>query len=134
MPIDLNQALGIHTQALALRGRRAEVLATNLANADTPHYKARDVDFKSVLAQAVGEQGGTLTLRATQSGHIQPGAAPTAEGELLYRLPQQPSLDGNTVDTQIEQAEFTQNALQYQASLTFLSGRIRGLMTALRGD
>lgn len=134
MPIDIDKALGIHAQALELRGRRAEILAANLANADTPHYKARDIDFKSTLTHALGRQGDTVSLRATQPGHVQSAGQPSATDELLYRTPHQSSLDGNTVDTQVEQAQFTQNALQYQASLSFLSGKIRSLMTAIRGD
>ncbi|HWQ94446.1 MAG TPA: flagellar basal body rod protein FlgB [Gammaproteobacteria bacterium] len=136
MPINIDSALGIHADALALRSRRAEVLANNLANADTPRYKARDFDFKSALAQAQGQSPiNSVRLVTTQSGHIAANAgASRIDAELQYRIPSQPSLDGNTVDTQIEQAEFTQNAIQYQTSLTFLSGKIRGLLTAIRGD
>lgn len=136
MPINIDSALGIHADALALRSRRAEVLANNLANADTPHYKARDFDFKSSLAKAQGQSPiNSVRLVTTQSGHIAANAgAGRIDAELQYRIPSQPSLDGNTVDTQIEQAEFTQNAIQYQTSLTFLSGKIRGLLTAIRGD
>ncbi|MCL5801763.1 MAG: flagellar basal body rod protein FlgB [Gammaproteobacteria bacterium] len=136
MPINIDSALGIHADALALHSRRAEVLANNLANADTPHYKARDFDFKSALAQAHG-QSSIISVRlvTTQPGHIAANAgANRIDAELQYRIPSQPALDGNTVDTQIEQAEFTQNAIQYQTSLTFLSGKIRGLLTAIRGD
>lgn len=135
MPIDINQALGIHAQALQLRAQRMELLANNLANADTPQYKARDIDFSATFARALSEQGGAANLQTTQAGHIASGVDAASGGaELLYRVPHQPSLDGNTVDTQIEQSEFAQNALHYQASLTFLSGRIRSLMAALRGD
>lgn len=130
MPLSLDTALGIHAQALALRARRAEVLAANLANADTPGYKARDLDFASALAGAQGER---ITLMATARGHLS-GEAAAGRGALLYRMPLQPSIDGNTVDTQTEYAEFARNALQYQASLSFLNGRIRTLMTAIRGE
>ena len=136
MPISIDSALGLHADALALRSRRAEVLARNLANADTPHYKARDFDFKSALAQAQGQSPiNSVRLVTTQSGHIAVNAGAGRPGaELQYRIPNQPALDGNTVDTQIEQAEFTQNAIEYQTSLTFLSGKIRGLLSAIRGD
>ena len=136
MPISIDSALGLHADALALRSQRAEVLARNLANADTPHYKARDFDFKSALANAQGlSTVSSVRLVATQPGHIAASAgAGRTDAELQYRVPNQPALDGNTVDTQIEQAEFTQNAIQYQTSLTFLSGKIRGLLTAIRGD
>ncbi|MEW6353175.1 MAG: flagellar basal body rod protein FlgB [Pseudomonadota bacterium] len=133
MPIDLFNRFDVHAQAMLLRGRRAEILAANLANADTPHYKARDINFQDVMSRALGRAGDALPLRATQSGHVQ-SAADASGGELLYRIPHQSSLDGNTVDTQVEQAEFTQNALQYQASLTFLNNHIRGLLTAFRGE
>jgi flagellar basal-body rod protein FlgB len=130
MPFDIDTALGNHAQALVLRARRAEVLAGNLANADTPGYQARDVDFARVLAGAAEPPA---RLRATHAAHLPP-AASAASPELLYRMPRQPSIDGNTVDTQVEYAEFARNALQYQASLTFLTARIKGLMTAIRGD
>lgn len=131
MPISLDSALGIHAQALLLRSRRAELLAENIANADTPGYKARDLDFKQALSSA--QQG--AALRVTQPDHIQPSAVAGVNGvQTGYRNPLQPSLDGNTVDMQVEQAAFARNAVDYQTSLTFLSGRIRTLMTAIKGD
>ena len=135
MPITIDSALGIHPQALTLRSQRAEVLATNLANADTPNYKARDIDFKSVLSSAQNSSaaGAALPMSASNAGHIQP-LATQSQAELLYRNPRQPSVDGNTVDSQVEYTEFARNALQYQSSLTFLSGRIKTLLTAIRGD
>ena len=133
MPITIDSALGIHPQALTLRSQRAEVLAANLANADTPNYKARDIDFKSVLSAAQNATGTALPLAASNAAHIQPLAS-QSQAELLYRNPRQPSVDGNTVDSQVEYTEFARNALQYQSSLTFLSGRIKTLLTAIRGD
>ncbi|MFA7096520.1 MAG: flagellar basal body rod protein FlgB [Gammaproteobacteria bacterium] len=130
MPINIDSALGIHAKALAVHGRRAEVLASNLANADTPNYKARDIDFKAALQQA---QSGHVPLKATHAGHIQP-AGTGLSSPLLYRVPQQPSLDGNTVDTHVEQAEFARNAVNYQASLTFLGGKLKTLLSAIRGE
>jgi flagellar basal-body rod protein FlgB len=130
MPFDIDTAFGNHTQALLLRARRAEVLAGNLANADTPNYKARDLDFRSVLGNA---QDGALRLTETNAAHLAAGGT-AQDPELLYRVPLQASLDGNTVDTQVEYAEFARNATQYQASLTFLNNRIKTLMTAIRGD
>ena len=129
MPTSWNQILGVHEQALSLYARRARLLAENLANADTPHYKARDIDFRQALAAASG--GGPL--KTSHARHLQPGAA-RAGGEPLYRVPLQPSLDGNTVETQFEKSEFMENALRYQATLRFLSGTFRGLKTALRGE
>ncbi|MDH4133531.1 MAG: flagellar basal body rod protein FlgB [Gammaproteobacteria bacterium] len=135
MPFNIDAALGIHPQALALRARRAEVLAANLANSDTPNYKARDIDFRAALSGAVAAQGTNgLTLAATDVAH-QPGEnGAGVNAALLYRTPMQPSIDGNTVDQHLEYSQFAQNALQYQASLTFLGGRIKTLLTAIRGD
>ncbi|HEX7111304.1 MAG TPA: flagellar basal body rod protein FlgB [Mizugakiibacter sp.] len=125
---------GIHTQALSLWQRRAEVLASNLANADTPGYRARDVDFRSALAAQSGEAGGDLALAATEPGHL---AAPDRDAvtgaALKYRVPLQPSMDGNTVDAQVEQAAYAENSVRYQASLTFITAQIRMLRTAITG-
>ena len=134
MPVDLNKHLGVHAAALNLRSQRTEVLAANLANADTPGYRARDIDFKSALAAASGSGSG-VHLATTRAGHI--GTA-TVSGmpapELKYRTPLAPSLDGNTVDTQLEQAAFAENTVRYQATLSFLSSKFRGLMTAITGQ
>ncbi len=129
MSISFDKALGIHAQSLLLRGQRAAVLAANLANADTPHYKAQDLDFKKALQQASKDR---IKLQTTQASHI--NADQSGQGEVLYRIPNQPAIDGNTVNTHIEQSEFMQNALQYQASLRFLSGSFKGLISAIRGD
>jgi flagellar basal-body rod protein FlgB len=132
MPINLDSYLGNLANALELRGKRAELLASNMANADTPNYKARDFDFQSALGQAQGQQ---VALRATTRGHIAPeGAGAGLQPSLQYRIPSQPALDGNTVDIQLEKSAFTENAVQYQATLSFLDSRIKGLMNALRGE
>lgn len=134
MALDLDKHLGISQAALALRARRTELLATNLANADTPNYKARDVDFRQALA-AAGRPGARLPMQATQVAHIASTSAAAAPGEhLQYRVPLAPSLDGNTVDAQLEQAAFAENAVRYQATLTFLNARFRSLMTAITGQ
>lgn len=128
----LDPIFGIHGAALLARSRRAEILAANLANADTPGYKARDVDFAALMrGQSGGSDGG---LVRTDARHLDPGGSRYFGAEVLYREPGQPSLDGNTVDTQIEQAEFVKNAMQYQASLRFLNQRIQGLRSAIRGE
>lgn len=137
MALDIDKHLGVLPAALAVRGHRTELLATNLANADTPNYKARDLDFREALAAAAG--GGTagrpLALATTQPGH-QGGvvAAGVPDAALKYRVPLAPALDGNTVDAQLEQAAFAENAVRYQATLTFLSARFRSLMTAITGQ
>jgi len=125
-PTDL---FGIHTQALALWQRRAEVLSANLANADTPKYQARDIDFRAALGAA---DGGSLPLAAPTQGQIDSTSASSAQA-LKYRVPMQPSLDGNTVDAETEQAAFAENSVRYQASLTFINAQIRQLRTAITG-
>ncbi len=120
-----------HDEALVLRAQRASILAGNLANADTPHFKARDVDFREALAVAQGMGTG---LKRTHGSHL-PAVNPSLGGaELKYRVPTHPSLDGNTVDAQQEQARFSENAVRYQATLTFLNGSIAGLTRALKGE
>jgi flagellar basal-body rod protein FlgB len=135
MPVNLDTYLGVHAQALKLRSQRTEVLAANLANADTPNYQARDIDFKAALATANGNMGSGVHLSTTSGRHIGT-AGVNGEGspELKYRTPLAPSLDGNTVDTQLEQAAFAENSVRYQATLTFLNSKFRGLMTAITGQ
>jgi len=136
--MDLDSYLGVHAAALRLREQRTELLATNLANADTPGFKARDIDFKSALEAATSSQEKTrVGLAATQSGHSgdnRVSQGPANPLTLKYRTPLAPSLDGNTVDAQLEQAAFAENAVHYQATLTFLQARFRNLMTAITGS
>jgi flagellar basal-body rod protein FlgB len=131
MPGSLDKALGIHSQALSLRGQRAQVLASNLANADTPNYKAKDMDFKSAMSRA---QGQTIDPKRTHAGHLTAPGEAAAGTDLKYRIPLQPSLDGNTVDTHHEQSAYAENAVQYQASLQFLGGRLKSILAAIRGE
>lgn len=134
MPTKLDSYLGVHATALKLRSRRTEVLAANLANADTPNYRARDIDFRAALAQADAKSSG-VHLATTKAGHIATtGVNGSSALELKYRVPLAPSLDGNTVDTQLEQAAFAENSVRYQATLNFLSSKFRGLMTAITGQ
>lgn len=121
---------GMHTQALGLWQKRAEVLASNLANADTPGYLARDVDFRKALADASGGSE-KLAMVATAPGHVD--ASTQAADQLAYRVPLQPTMDGNTVDTQVEQSSFAANSVHYQASLSFITAQIRMLRTAITG-
>jgi len=119
---------------LKVRGQRTELLARNLANADTPGYKAQDLDFRAALAAAGGADK-SVAMRATSAHHISTAnGAANAPADLQYRTPLAPSLDGNTVDVQMEQAAFAENAVRYQATLSFLSGCFRGLMTAITGQ
>ena len=137
MPMPLDSYLGVHPQALKLSAQRSEVLAANMANADTPNYKARDIDFKSALA-ASAAGAGKFQMTSTGAPHAQTIAVAQAsdgsDAQTLYRVPLAPSLDGNTVDAQVEQANFAQNAIRYQASLSFLNGKFRSLMTAITGQ
>lgn len=136
MAISFNNALGVHEKALLIRERRAELLANNLANVDTPNFKARDLDFKSMVREAIDARangGSSAGMRRTEAGH-QGLSGLDGEGSLLYRVPMQPSLDGNTVDENMEMSNFSRNALDFQASLTFLQSSLRGLKTALRGE
>lgn len=130
MSLTPDNLFGIHTRALDLWQRRTEVLANNLANADTPGYLARDVDFRKVLA-AAGGGSDKLPLQTTGPGQIDTAAQ--AADALAYRVPTQPSMDGNTVDAQAEQAAFAANGVHYQASLSFITAQIRMLRTAISG-
>jgi flagellar basal-body rod protein FlgB len=133
MPLNLDAYLGVHPDALQVYGRRTEVLATNLANADTPNYRARDIDFRAALA-AAGSGDSGVQLTATSAAHVTTQGDGTQSANLKYRVPLAPALDGNTVDVQMEQAQFAQNAVHFQATLTFLSLRFKGLMTAITGQ
>lgn len=135
MPLNLNAYLGVHADALKVRGQRTELLARNLANADTPGYKARDIDFRAALASA-GNGSASTGLKATNAHHLNTAGAEgaTSAAALKYRVPLAPSLDGNTVDVQMEQAAFAENSVRYQATLSFLSSKFRSLMTAITGQ
>lgn len=127
--LGFNNSLGIHPNAMQLRAARAEILANNLANSDTPNFKARDMDFNAML-NAEFKRG--LPMAATNPSHLR-GTIDT-NAELLYRNPYQPSIDGNTVDSQMEQGFYTDNALRYDASFQFLNGKFKGLSNAIKGQ
>ncbi|MFQ5610456.1 MAG: flagellar basal body rod protein FlgB [Woeseiaceae bacterium] len=129
--MELN-ALSQHETALKFRALRNRVLTTNIANADTPNFKARDFEFAAALEEA---QGNTLRMAGTNARHIgtDPHTLTVSTQQLKYRVPTQPSLDGNTVETDVEQAAFAENALQYRASLAFLDGSIRSIRYAIKG-
>ncbi len=126
----IDKFLAPHANAVSLRQQRMEVLASNIANAATPNYKARDIDFATAYNQAMQGAG---TLDTTSSLHMRT-TAPDGGPEMRFRTPLNPSLDGNTVELHVEQLQFAENATRYEASLQFLSDRIRGLRTALRGE
>jgi flagellar basal-body rod protein FlgB len=132
MAINFNNALGVHEQALTLRTQRTSMLASNISNADTPGYKARDMDFASVLAQTTSGRS-DMGMLQTHSRHIS-GLPAMNDASAMYRVPAQPSLDGNTVDEQVENAAFARNALEHQASFQFLNGKFTGMKKALKGE
>ncbi len=123
-------ALGQHEKALTLFAQRNRVLASNIANADTPNYKARDIDFKDALNSARQD---TISLERTSDLHKQAWGTTRDGASMMYRIPTQSTLDGNTVEMDVEQAAFAENALKYRASLAFLDGKIRTLKYALKG-
>lgn len=130
----ISDHLNFFQQSLGLRAKKVEVIASNIANADTPGYKAVDFDFgKALQGQLRASQSG-LALATSNERHLAAqGRASVDDGGLQYRSAVQPSLDGNTVDMDVERAAFTDNAMKYQSTLTFLNRRIGGLMDAIKG-
>ncbi|KTC77963.1 flagellar basal body rod protein FlgB [Legionella brunensis] len=131
MVLDLDNYLGIHAKALMVRDQRASQLAMNLANVNTPNYKAKDIDFKNVLNQAMTASS-SQEMAVDKPNHIV--GQSDFEGQFKYRTPSHITLDGNTVDKNLEATEFARNAMAYQASLTFLDGKIKSMLTALKGE
>ncbi|HZP12221.1 MAG TPA: flagellar basal body rod protein FlgB [Nevskiaceae bacterium] len=133
MPSNINgdAIFGIHADAMRLHRQRMEMIASNLANADTPNFQASDLDFQAALAKAAGEAGGLAT---TNAGHIGTPGAADGNAAVVHRQPNQNSLDGNSVDVQREQAAFADSAVHYQASMMFAENRIRSLLTAISGE
>ncbi|MBJ7220405.1 MULTISPECIES: flagellar basal body rod protein FlgB [unclassified Brenneria] len=131
----LDAALRFQQEALNLRAQRQEILAGNIANADTPGYQARDIDFSTELTKAIEQgraSGSELSLAVTSSRHIPAQTSSPPSLDLLYRIPDQPALDGNTVDMDRERTNFADNSLRYQTSLTVLSGQIKGMTSVLQ--
>jgi flagellar basal-body rod protein FlgB len=126
----LDRFFGVAGQALGLRSERLTVLASNIANAATPGYKARDLDFAALLQPA----DATLALPRTSAGHLAADGSGRNGPSLRYRIPVQPSLDGNTVELATEQLQFAETAMRYRSSLSILNGRIQTLVSALKGD
>ena len=121
--------LQVHSAALSLRSKRNDILASNIANAATPNFKARDINFDDEIKRVAGYG----TLDGSDARHIRT-AVNGRPNEVLYRQPLNPSLDGNTVELNVEQMEFSENVTRYQTTLTFLNNRITGLMSAIRGE
>lgn len=125
----ISTSLNVHAQALGLRNKRNEILASNIANAATPHFKARDFNF----AQELDKRMSGDPLRTTNARHIPQAGGPDAT-DLKFRVPTEPSLDGNTVELAVEQVQFSENVIRYQTSLGFLNRRISGLESAIKGE
>lgn len=125
----LKDHISFQASTLALREKRNNLLASNIANAATPNYKARDMDFDREMAR----QNGDNPVRMSSVRHVDSLAGSGMSG-VKYRQPLNPSLDGNTVEMAVEQMEFSENSLRYMTTLTFLNNRISGLMTAIRGE
>ena len=123
------QQLEVFSKAIDIRNRRNEILASNIANASTPNYKARDVDFEVELKRSLS----VGPIKTSNNAHI---ALPSKNlpGKVQYRKPLQPSMDGNTVELAMEQMEFAENAVRYQTTLDFINSKVRGLMGAIRGE
>lgn len=121
MGIHFDKALGVHPEALKLRAERTKILASNIANENTPGYQARDIDFSASLRTAQADAMGGLSLS-------------TDDSEALYRVPNHPTQDGNTVELGVEQSAFSQNASDFQTSLTFLNMKLKGLAKAISGQ
>ncbi len=130
MAINFERALGIHEAALQFRGQRAAVLANNLANTNTPNFKARDITFQEALKNELSNSG--ISLAKTNLRHI--GISGSGDPELLYRTPEQPSIDGNTVEEHVEHAAYMKNSLEFQFSFTKLNGSFKGLIKAIKGE
>ena len=130
----LDAAFRFHREALHLRAQRQEVLAANIAHADTPNYKARDFDFGARLSEAVerGRAASSVSMATTSSRHLAGQAQATAGDDLLYRVPHQSSLDGNTVEMDVERVAFADNALRYESNLTLINAKSKSLLSAVQ--
>lgn len=133
MALNFEKALGIHQHTLGIRSRRTEILASNITNADTPNYKAKDINFKDALNAA--KSGSGMSLNRTDTLHKPGFSSSMAQNGLLYRTSNQPDTgDGNSVDLEVERNLFMKNSLEYQASLDFLNSKISGLRMAIKGQ
>jgi flagellar basal-body rod protein FlgB len=125
--------LDFHANALLLRSQRQQVIASNIANADTPGYVARDFDFAQALKNASGGLGGS-TVAATNARHLQAGGAQAGQPDLAYTVQTQPSQDGNSVDLDRERASFVDNSVRYESTLRFINGHVKTMLSAITGQ
>ena len=130
----LDDTMRFHQTALNVRAYRQQVIASNIANADTPNFKARDVDFRAALAGALGGKTGDVTMKTTSARHIAGAVSGTFDASLKYRNEEQGAVDGNTVNMDVERAAFAENSVQYQASVTFINGLLTSMQRAVQGQ
>lgn len=128
----LTQSMDFQAQALSLRAERQRLIASNIANADTPGYVAREMNFAQALKEATGAAPVAGQMNVTQAGHIQPTAGARSEAGLAYALNSQTSLDSNTVDMDRERASFAENSVKYEATLRFLNSQIKNVLDAMK--
>ena len=128
----LTDSLNFQAEALVLRSERQRLIASNIANADTPGYVAREMDFASALRQASGQAATPGQLKATAAGHVQSAAGARIEAQLRYATPSQTNLDRNTVDMDRERASFADNSVKYEATLRFINGSVRNMLDAMK--
>ena len=129
-----DRQIQFHQTALNLQAHRQQLIASNIANADTPNFKARDVDFRAALAGALGGKTGDVAMKITSSRHIAGAASGTFDASLKYRNEEQGAVDGNTVNMDVERAAFAENSVQYQASVTFINGLLTSMQRAVQGQ
>jgi flagellar basal-body rod protein FlgB len=130
----LTDSLNFHGQALTLRAERQKLIASNIANGDTPGYQARDIDFASALREATGASTAAPAMARSSGAHLSGGTSATSEPRLVYATSSQTNLDGNTVDMDRERASFVDNAVKYEATLRFINGNVRTMLDAIKGQ
>lgn len=133
MSLTFDNSIRFHQDALNLRASRQQLLASNIANADTPGYKARDIDFGQALSAAASARPSDGVLMRTSARHLGTVERTAGGAPLLYRSAMQPSIDGNTVDLNVERAQFAENAVRYEANLMFISHQVKAMLAAIQG-
>lgn len=131
----LDNYFGLNAQSVLARSKRAEILASNIINADTPNYKAKDLDFNNILNSSKKVASfKTVSVSTTHTAHIVANLSNPFSSQTKFRIPEHSSLDGNTVDAHVEKSKFAENAVRYQISLSMLNNKIQGLISTLRGE
>jgi len=131
----LDNYFGVNAQSVLVRSKRAEILASNIINADTPNYKAKDLDFDAILNSNKNVDSiKSVGISSSHKNHISSGSADSFSLQTKYRIPEHASLDANTVDSHVEKGKFAENAVRYQISLSMLNNKIQGLISTLKGE